>query len=185
MKRLFLFLLITVLAGACAKNANKTPEEAYQSVRNAYVTKNAKAFLENLTENSREEITGIIEPIREAYAAMEESGNAERAFAELAKRMGVPIKKLGSLTEEQYISYQMKDEQGGHGTNARLFPNNFLSDQAPTSVSFNEDKDKATLAFANGAALVFRNENKKWLLEINFSSVADVQDFSETEKSLQ
>lgn len=173
MKRFLVILFIFNGFFACdGKVSNDSPETAYQTLKASYEARDTASFVKLLTPSSRAGIEEIIAPIREAYLGMEGQGNAERAFAMWAEKIGVPGKKLGTLTVEDYVNYHMqhKIREEGRGADVDLFPEGFLaSEQSPAVEMVGENK--AVLSFSDSEdKLIFEKTEEGWGLEFTFAS---------------
>lgn len=163
---LWLFLFV-VLLGYCSSGAN-TPEEAFERARKAYLDKNARKFVSLLTEDSIAGIESSIEPIRTAYLRMADQKQAQKAFEPMAKKIGVPVSRLGSLTVEEYIAISMGiDDSEGRGSDTSFFPKEIL--EKPEITRKEEQDNRATLYFGEIHKMNLRKTDKGWKIVLDFT----------------
>ncbi|MCS6983503.1 MAG: hypothetical protein NZM25_00050 [Leptospiraceae bacterium] len=153
---------------SCSQRA-ETPEQAFEMLRDAYMRKDAAKFVQLLTPESIQGIEKMIEPIRMAYLKMaDDEKKRQKAFEPMAKKIGVPVSRLGSLTVEEYIAIIMgSDESEGKGADTTFFPKELLQHQEILSREI--EGDRAILYFAENRKLQLRKTKKGWLIDLDLS----------------
>lgn len=168
MFRFFTGVLIIAAAISCGKKKLDTPEAALAAVQDAYLKRDAKAFIAVLSKETLTELEEKIEQMRSMFQSMPENPQAAQAFEHMAKQMGMPVSKLKELTIEDFIGYMMNNE-GASGSETTLLPKEMLP---PAKVMKRVEKgNKATLYFADDEKLSFIKTEAGWRVTLNAENV--------------
>ncbi len=169
---MFRFVSVILLAAAllgCGKKKLDTPEAALSAVQDAYVRRDAKAFIAVLSKETLTELEEKIEGMRSMFQSIPENPQAAQAFEHMAKQMNMPVSKLKELTIEDFIGYMMRNE-GATGSETTLLPKEMLP---PAKVLRRTEKGtKATLYFADDEKLSFIKTDAGWRVHLDAESVA-------------
>jgi len=159
-----LFILFIMLQIGCGKKGAETPEAALDLAQQAYLQKDAKAFLKVLSKETIIYLEEKIEPYRTAFQATPDNPQAQKAFEAMAQSMGMPVSKLKDLTIEDFVSYMLKNE-GGAGSETTIFPRELLP---PAKVMRRIEKgNKATLYFEDDQKLIFIKTDTGWKMHLD------------------
>jgi|JI10StandDraft_1071094.scaffolds.fasta_scaffold54811_6 hypothetical protein len=168
MFRFFTGVLIIAAVISCGKKKLDTPEAALAAVQEAYLKRDAKAFIAVLSKETLTELEEKIEQMRSMFQSIPENPQAAQAFEHMAKQMGMPVSKLKELTIEDFIGYMMNNE-GASGSETTLLPKEMLP---PAKVMKRVEKgNKATLYFADDEKLSFIKTEAGWRVTLNAENV--------------
>ena len=168
MFRFFACTLLTAAVLSCGKKKLETPEAALAAVQEAYLKRDAKAFIAVLSKETLGDLEEKIEQMRSMFQSMPENDNAKKAFEHMAKQMGMPVSKLKELTIEDFIGYMMNNE-GASGSETTLLPKEMLP---PAKVLKRVEKgNKATLYFADDEKLSFIKTDAGWRVHLDAENV--------------
>lgn len=168
MFRFFTGVLIIAAVISCGKKKLDTPEAALAAVQDAYLKRDAKAFIAVLSKETLTELEEKIEQMRSMFQSMPENPQAAQAFEHMAKQMGMPVSKLKELTIEDFIGYMMNNE-GASGSETTLLPKEMLP---PAKIMKRVEKgNKATLYFADDEKLSFIKTEAGWRVTLNAENV--------------
>jgi len=162
-------LVITLCATvACGKRKLDTPEAALTAIQEAYIKRDAKAFVAVLSKETLAEFEEKIESMRSMFQSMPENPQAAQAFEHMAKQMNMPVSKLKELTIEDFIAYMMQSENAS-GSETTLLPKEMLP---PAKVVRRVERgNKATLYFADDEKLTFIKTEAGWRVHLDTESV--------------
>lgn len=164
----WLAVLIVALA-ACGKKKLETPEAALSAAQEAYLKRDAKAFIAVLSKETLSELEEKIESMRTMFQSMPENPQAAKAFEHMAKQMNMPVSKLKELTIEDFIGYMMQNETAS-GSETTLLPKEMLP---PAKVVRRTEKgNKATLYFEDDEKLSFIKTDAGWRVHLDAENVA-------------
>lgn len=168
MFRVFSFILVCALALSCGKKKLDTPEAALAALQDAYIKRNAKAFIAVLSKETLGEFEEKVESMRSAIPLNPENPSAARAFEIMAKEMKMPVSKLKELTVEDFIGYMMQNE-GASGSETAILPKEMLP---PAKVLRRTEKgNKATLYFSDDEKLSFIKTDAGWRVHLDAENV--------------
>ncbi len=168
---MFRFVIAAIVSFAvigCGKKKLDTPEAALAAVQDAYIRRDAKAFIAVLSKETLTELEEKIEGMRSMFQSIPENPQAAQAFEHMAKQMNMSVSKLKELTIEDFIGYMMRTE--GAGSETTLLPKEMLP---PAQVLRRIEKgNKATLYFADDEKLSFIKTDAGWRVHLDAESVA-------------
>jgi hypothetical protein len=168
MFKIFTGVLLVAAVISCGKKKLDTPEAALSAVQEAYIKRDAKAFIAVLSKETLTELEEKIEQMRSMFQNIPENPQAAQAFEHMAKQMGMPVSKLKELTIEDFIGYMMNNE-GASGSETTLLPKEMLP---PAKVLKRVEKaNKATLYFADDEKLSFIKTDAGWRVHLNAENV--------------
>ncbi len=168
MFRTFTGILLITAVVSCGKKKLDTPEAALTAVQEAYIKRDAKAFIAVLSKETLTELEEKIEQMRSMFQNIPENPQAAQAFEHMAKQMGMPVSKLKELTIEDFIGYMMSNE-GASGSETTLLPKEMLP---PAKILKRVEKgNKATLYFADDEKLSFIKTDAGWRVTLNAENV--------------
>lgn len=154
---------------ACGQKKTETPEAALLAVQEAYLQRDAKAFVAVLSKETLSELEEKIESMRTMFQSMPENPQAAKAFEHMAAQMNMPVSKLKQLTIEDFIGYMMQNEAASGSENA-LFPKEMLP---PAKVVRRTEKgNRATLYFEDDEKLSFIKTDAGWRVHLDAENVA-------------
>ncbi len=163
-----LILLISLITIACGKKKLDTPEEALAAAQEAYLKRDAKAFVAVLSKETLGELEEKIESMRTMFQSMPENPQAAKAFEHMAQQMNMPVSKLKELTVEDFIGYMMQNEAAS-GSETTLLPKEMLP---PAKVVRKTEKgNKATLYFSDDEKLSFIKTDAGWRVTLDAENV--------------
>ncbi len=166
-RRILLAVLLLVMAG-CGKKKLETPEAALSALQEAYIRRDAKAFIAVLSKETLSELEDKIESMRSMFQSMPENPEAAKAFEHMAKQMNMPVSKLKELTIEDYIGYMMQNEAAS-GSETTLLPKEMLP---PAKVIRRVEKgNRATLYFEDDEKLSFIKTDAGWRVHLDADNV--------------
>lgn len=161
------FILLVAFA-ACGKQKLETPEAALAAVQEAYLKRDAKAFIAVLSKETLTELEEKIESMRSMFQSMPENPQAAKAFEHMAKQMNMPVSKLKELTIEDFVGYMMQNEAAS-GSETTLLPKEMLP---PAKVLRRTEKgNKATLYFEDDEKLSFIKTDAGWRVHLDAENV--------------
>lgn len=161
------FVLASITA--CGKKKLDTPEAALHAIQEAYVKRDAKAFVAVLSKDTLSEFEDKVNEMRSMFQAMPENPQAAQAFEHMAKQMGIPVSKLKELTVEDFVGYMMHNESAS-GSETTLLPREMLP---PAKVIRRvEQANKATLYFEGDEKLSFKKTDAGWRVHLDADAVA-------------
>lgn len=161
-------VLLAAVLISCGKKKLDTPEAALTAIQEAYIKRDAKAFVAVLSKETLTELEEKVEQMRTMFQSMPENPQAAQAFEHMAKQMGMPVSKLKELTIEDFIGYMMQSESAS-GSETALLPKEMLP---PAKVSKRVEKgNKATLYFADDEKLSFIKTDAGWRVHLNAENV--------------
>lgn len=153
---------------ACGKKKLETPEAALVAAQEAYLKRDAKAFIAVLSKETLSELEEKIESMRTMFQSMPENPQAAKAFEHMAKQMNMPVSKLKELTIEDFIGYMMQNEAAS-GSETTLLPKEMLP---PAKVVRRTEKgNKATLYFEDDEKLSFIKTDAGWRVHLDAENV--------------
>lgn len=162
-------ILIASITFACGKKKLETPEAALSAAQEAYLKRDAKAFVAVLSKETLSEIEDKVEQMRQMFGSTPENPQAAQAFEHMAKQMGLPVSKLKELTAEDFIGYMMRNENAT-GSETSLMPKEMLP---PAKVVRRVEKgNKATLYFSEDEKLSFIKTDAGWRVHLDAENVA-------------
>lgn len=165
--RIASFALIA-LVFACGKKKLETPEAALAAVQEAYIKRDAKAFIAVLSKETLSELEDKIDSMRTMFQSMPENPQAAKAFEHMAQQMNMPVSKLKELTIEDFIGYMMQNEAAS-GSETTLLPKEMLP---PARVVRRTEKgNKATLYFEDDEKLSFIKTDAGWRVHLDAGNV--------------
>ncbi len=160
--------LVAVIAIGCGKKKLETPEAALAAAQEAYLKRDAKAFVAVLSKETLSEIEEKIETMRQMFSSTPENPQAAQAFEHMAKQIGLPVSKLKELTIEDFIGYMMRNEDAS-GSETSLMPKEMLP---PAKVVRKIEKgNKATLYFSEDEKLSFIKTEAGWRVHLDAENV--------------
>lgn len=168
-ERMFKVLVcLTMILGAvsCGKKKLDTPEAALTALQEAYVKRDAKAFVAVLSKETLVEFEEKIEAMRSMFQSTPDNPQAAQAFEHMAKQMGMPVSKLKELTIEDFVGYMMQSEGASETT---LLPKEMLPPAKITKR--NEKANKATLYFSDDEKLSFIKTDAGWRVHLDAENV--------------
>ena len=168
MFRIFSLAAVCVIALSCGKKKLDTPEAALAALQEAYMKRDAKAFVAVLSKETLSEFEEKVESMRAAIPSNPENPSAARAFEIMAKEMKMPVSKLKELTVEDFIGYMMQNE-GASGSETTILPKEMLP---PAKVTRRTEKgNKATLYFSDDEKLSFIKTDAGWRVHLDAENV--------------
>lgn len=171
-------LAASILAVGCKKARYETPEAALAALQQAYLKKDAAAFVAVLSNETLAELEEKVSEIRATFQTAPENPHAAQAFEHMAQQMGLSVSKLRELTLEDFIRYMMQNEQAS-GSETTLLPPEVLP---PATVQKKSEKgNRAVLYFAEGHKLSFIKTSEGWKVHLDTDSVAGKLPLSEDE----
>lgn len=167
--RVVLLAVLIAAVAACGKKKLETPEAALAAAQEAYLKRDAKAFIAVLSKETLSELEEKIESMRTMFQSIPENPQAARAFEHMAKQMNMPVSKLKELTIEDFIGYMMQNEAAS-GTETTLLPKEMLP---PAKIVRRTEKgNKATLYFEGDEKLSFIKTDAGWRIHLDTENVA-------------
>ena len=168
MKSVVSLCLVVALGMHCGKKKLETPEQALAAAQEAYLKRDAKAFVAVLSKETLSEIEDKVEQMRQMFGSTPENPQAAQAFEHMAKQMGLPVSKLKELTIEDFIGYMMRNENAS-GSETSLMPKEMLP---PAKVVRKVEKgNKATLYFSEDEKLSFIKTEAGWRVHLDAENV--------------
>lgn len=168
MQKVLSACLVAIVVFGCGKKKLETPEAALTAAQEAYLKRDAKAFVAVLSKETLGEIEEKIEQMRQMFQSTPENPQAAQAFEHMAKQMGLPVSKLKDLTIEDFIGYMMRNEDASGGETS-LMPKEMLP---PAKVLKRTEKgNKATLYFSEDEKLSFIKTEAGWRVHLNADNV--------------
>lgn len=162
-------ILLSLLVIGCGKKKLESPEEALSALQQAYLKRDAKAFIAVLSKETLSDLEEKIDSMRSMFQSMPENPQAAKAFEHMAKQMNMPVSKLKELTLEDFISYMMQNESAS-GSETTLLPKEMLP---PAKVVRRVEKgNRATLYFEDDEKLTFIKTEAGWRVHLDAENVA-------------
>ena len=156
-KTLIISLLIPVI-GYCGKGKSLTPTEVLDRTKTAYENKDAKVFLQGLSNKIVDRMEDNLSAIRMTFSRLSDASRKG-----IAEKMNVSPSSLSKLTLEEYTEYQIKTEQMGMGRDSILFPVKYLDLKAISDVS--ENDGVAIITFPENRVLKMIKEETGWKID--------------------
>lgn len=167
--RAAIIAMVILAISGCGKKKLETPEAALAAAQEAYLRRDARAFIAVLSRETLAELEEKIESMRTMFQSMPENPQAARAFEHMAKQMNMPVSKLKELTVEDFIGYMMQNEAASGSENA-LLPKEMLP---PAKVIRRTEKgNRATLYFEDDEKLSFIRTDAGWRVHLDAENVA-------------
>lgn len=151
------FLIILFFIISCKAAGPLTPEDAYNSLKKAYVKGDAGKIESLLSERSKEKIksmTGIISSMKESQ------------LEALARNFDTDTEKLKNLSVKDYLELQLSlGERIGEGTLMEIMKQKIAG--------IDSGKDTAVVRIENGMELSFVKEGAYWKFDMEELSAED------------
>lgn len=161
-------ILLSLFFAACGKKKLETPEQALAALQDAYLKRDAKAFIAVLSKETLSDFEEKIDSMRSMFQSMPENPQAAKAFEHMAKQMNMPVSKLKELTLEDFISYMMQNESAS-GSETTLLPKEMLP--PAKALRRSEKGNRATLYFEDDEKLTFIKTDDGWRVHLDAENV--------------
>ncbi|MCB1147841.1 MAG: hypothetical protein KDK38_13660 [Leptospiraceae bacterium] len=170
-RNVILLAIAVVLLGIfCSPKKAETPEDAFALFLEAYKTGDAEKVAQTLTPDSITSIEEYLDPIQEAYSKMGSEERAHKAFSTMAKQMGVPVNKIGSISATDYLGYLMQQEREGRGADTGIIPRGLLEN--PSITKKEENGEKAVLYFGDFGRIPLKKTDAGWRIQLSLNMEA-------------